>query len=135
MPEEMTNDVIVAGTADGDNVWGHYVHLRNTTLSEVKDYSTTDPKHTGLINDGTADAYYYDKFYRWSAGTCSYNSHNDPINCLGDYDQAFFTAKQEAGATFDVYGIVDYYSLYNPPFEICPIDFLWIYKPVITLQL
>lgn len=132
LPEEITNAVIVAGTATGSNSWGHYVHLRNTTLRDVKDYNATDPKHTGLINDGTADAYYYDKFYRWSAGTCSYNNHNDVINHVGDYDQDFFTEKQNDGATFDVYGIVDYYKPYNPPFEICPIDFLWIYKPVIT---
>ena len=136
IPEEMTNDVIVAGTAEGDNVWGHYVHLRNTTLREVNDYSASDPKHTGKINDGTADAYYYDKFYRWSAGTCSYttggNTYTDPINCLGDYNQAFFTAKQNAGATFDVYGVVDYYSQYTPPFEMCPIDFLWAYEPQMT---
>ena len=136
IPEEMTNDVIVAGTSDGDNVWGHYVHLRNTRLHDVTDLSESDPKHTGLINDGTADAYYYDKFYRWSAGTCEYttggHTYTDPIQCLGDYDQAFFTAKQNAGATFDVYGVVDYYSLYEPPFEICPIDFLWAYKPVMA---
>ena len=132
LPEDMTNDVIIAGTADGDNVWGHYVHLRNTRLSGVTDYSDNDPKHTGLINDGTANAQYYDKFYRWSAGTCSYNGHNDQINCLGDYDQDFFTTKQNAGATFDVYGVIDYYSLYTPPFEVCPIDFLWTYKPVIN---
>ena len=137
LPEEMTNDVIVAGTAEGDNVWGHYVHLRNTTLRNVQDYSDSDPKHTGLINDGTSDAYYYDKFYRWSAGTCSYttggNTYTDVIHHLGDYDQAFFTQKQNDGATFDVYGIVDYYSQYEPPFELCPIDFLWAYKPVISL--
>ncbi len=136
IPEEMTNDVIVAGTPDGDNVWGHYVHLRNTSLRDVTDLSENDPKHTSLINDGTADAYYYDKFYRWSAGTCEYttggNTYTDQIQCLGDYDQAFFTAKQNAGATFDVYGVVDYYSLYEPPFEICPIDFLWAYKPVMA---
>ena len=137
IPEEMTNDVIVAGTDSTENVWGHYVHLRYTTLREVDDYSSDDPKHTGKINDGTADAYYYDKFYRWSAGTCSYTysgtTYEDEIQCLGDYDQAFFTAKQNAGATFDVYGIVDYYKPYTPPFEMCPIDFLWIYKPVISL--
>lgn len=132
LPEEITNAVIVAGTAEGSNSWGHYVHLRNTTLHDVDDYSESDPKHTGKINDGTADAYYYDKFYRWSAGTCTYNGHDDVIQHMGDYDQAFFTAKQQAGATFDVYGIVDYYSQYTPPFEICPIDFLWAYKPVIT---
>ena len=132
LPEEITNAVIVAGTAQGSNSWGHYVHLRKTRLRDVKDYADNDPKHTGLINDGTADAYYYDKFYRWSAGTCSYNNHNDVINHVGDYDQDFFTEKQNDGATFDVYGIVDYYKPYAPPFEICPIDFLWIYKPVIT---
>ena len=136
LPEDMTCDVIVAGDTIS-NVWGHYVHLRYTTLSNVDDYSASDPKHTGMVNDGTADVYYYDKFYRWSAGTCSYttggNTYTDPINCLGDYDQAFFTAKQNAGATFDVYGVVDYYSQYTPPFEMCPIDFLWAYKPVISL--
>ena len=132
LPDEITNAVIVAGTAEGSNSWGHYVHLRNTTLRNVKDYNSTDPKHTGLINDGTDDAYYYDKFYRWSAGTCSYNNHNDVIHHLGDYDQAFFDEKQAKGATFDVYGIVDYYKPYDPAFEICPLDFLWVYKPVIT---
>ena len=136
IPEEMTNDVIVAGTSEGDNVWGHYVHLRNSRLSDVDDYSANDPKHTGMINDGTADVYYYDKFYRWSAGTCSYtysgNTYTDQIQCLGDYDQDFFTAKQNAGATFDVYGVVDYYSQYTPPFEMCPIDFLWAYQPTMT---
>ena len=135
LPEDMTCDIIVAGDTVS-NVWGHYVHLRNTRLSSVTDYSASDPKHTGLINDGTADVYYYDKFYRWSAGTCSYttggNTYTDPIQCLGDYDQAFFTAKQNAGATFDVYGVVDYYSQYTPPFEMCPIDFLWAYKPQMT---
>ena len=135
LPEDMTCDVIVAGDTIS-NVWGHYVHLRNTRLSNVDDYSASDPKHTGKINDGTADAYYYDKFYRWSAGTCSYTNsgttYQDVIQCLGDYDQAFFTTKQNAGATFDVYGVVDYYSQYEPPFEMCPIDFLWAYKPQMT---
>ena len=132
LPEEITNAVIVAGTAEGSNSWGHYVHLRNTTLRNVQDYSASDPKHTGLINDGTADAYYYDKFYRWSEGTCIFNGNNDQINCIDNYDQAFFDEKQAKGATFDIYGIVDYYAKYNPPFEICPLDFLWVYKPVIT---
>ena len=133
LPEEITNDVIIAGTSDSDNVWGHYVHLRNTTLSDVHDADSDDPKHTGYITDKTATANYYDKFYRWSAGTCTYQNEDYTIHALGDYDQAFFTAKQNAGATFDVYGIVDYYSPYTPPFQICPIDFLWIYQPEISL--
>ena len=133
IPTTTTCHAVSSGTTDGDNLWGNYVHLRNTTLSEVHDYNTSDPKHTGTITDASGSDTYYDKFYRWSAGTCSYEGHNDVIQHLGDYDQTFFTAKQEAGATFDVYGIVDYYKPYEKPFEICPIDFLWIYQPVINV--
>ena len=132
IPTTTTCSQIASGTTDGDNMWGNYVHVRYSTMSGVADYSENDPKHTGSINDATGANTYYDKFYRWSAGTCVSGSYHDDINCLGDYDQAFFTAKQNAGATFDVYGIVDYYSLYTQPFEVCPIDFLWIYKPVMT---
>ncbi len=131
IPNTATCAEIAGGTTDGANLWGNYVHVRYTTMSDVHDYSTSDPKHTGYINDPSGVDTYYDKFYRWSAGTCSYQNHNEAINCLGDYDQEFFTAKQNAGATFDVYGVVDYYKPYDLPFEICPIDFLWIYKPVV----
>lgn len=131
LPEETTCSVIYGGVADGENSWGHYVHLRNSTLSGVADESTSDMKHNGYITDHSGTQLnYYDKFYRWSAGTCSYGSHTYNIHALGDYNQAFFDQKQNAGATFDVYGVVDYYS--TKGFQICPIDFLWIYKPVIV---
>ena len=134
IPTTTTCNAISSGTtAPGHNLWGNYVHLRNTTLSDVADYASDDPKHKGTITDASGSDTYYDKFYLWSAGTCKYNSNYDVIHHLGDYDQAFFTAKQNAGATFDVYGIVDYYKPYAQPFEVCPIDFLWTYKPVITV--
>jgi len=131
LPEETTCKVIYDGTQDGENSWGHYVHLRYSTLSGVADESASDMKHNGYITDQSGTQLnYYDKFYRWSAGTCSYGGHNYTIHALGDYDQNFFDTKQAAGATFDVYGIVDYYD--SKGFQVCPIDFLWAYQPVIT---
>ena len=119
IPETTTTDVITTGTATGDNKWGHYVHLRNTS---VVVNTVDDGKYKGSIVDLQGTTTYYDKFYRWSGLTYS----------LGDYDQTFFGAKEENGATFDVYGIVDYYNPDAYPFQLCPIDFLWIYRPVIS---
>ncbi len=131
LPEETTCKVIYDGTQDGENSWGHYVHLRYSTLSGVADESVNDNKHNGYITDQSGTQLnYYDKFYRWSAGSCQYSNHTYTIHALGDYNQDFFDEKQAAGATFDVYGIVDYYS--SKGFQVCPIDFLWAYKPVIT---
>ena len=131
LPEETTCKVIYDGTQDGENSWGHYVHLRYSTLSGVADESVNDNKHNGYITDQSGTQLnYYDKFYRWSAGTCQYGNHTYSIHALGDYDQDFFDTKQAAGATFDVYGIVDYYD--SKGFQVCPIDFLWAYQPVIT---
>ena len=133
LPEETTCQVVHDGTQDGENSWGHYIHLRYTTLNNVADDSANDPKHNGYIADQSgAELNYYDKFYRWSAGTCTYNNREYTIHAIRDYDQAFFDSKQNDGATFDVYGVVDYYSAKG--FQLCPIDFLWIYKPVISLQ-
>ena len=132
LPEETTCKVIYDGTQDGENSWGHYVHLRYSTLSGVADESENDKKHNGYITDQSGTQLnYYDKFYRWSAGNCSYDGNNYTIHALGDYDQDFFDAKQAAGATFDVYGIVDYYD--SKGFQVCPIDFLWAYQPEISL--
>lgn len=131
LPEETTCKVIYDGTQDGENSWGHYVHLRYSTLSGVADESVNDNKHNGYITDQSGTQLnYYDKFYRWSAGTCQNGNHTYSIHALGDYDQDFFDTKQAAGATFDVYGIVDYYD--SKGFQVCPIDFLWVYQPVIT---
>ncbi len=119
IPETTTTTSIASGTADGDNLWGHYVHLRYTSVTDV---ALNDSKYKGSIQDPSGANTYYDKFYRWSGLNHS----------LGDYDQSFFDAKAAAGATFDVYGIVDYYKPDAKPFQVCPIDFLWAYKPVIT---
>ncbi len=132
LPEETTCKVIYEGRTDSINSWGHYVHLRYSTLSDVADESTNDPKHNGYITDhSNTQLNYYDKFYRWSAGTCSYGGDTYTIHHIGDYDQEFFDSKQNAGATFDVYGIVDYYS--SKGFQICPIDFLWAFKPTLSV--
>lgn len=134
LPEHTDCATIASGTTDGENQWGHYVHLAYSELSDVDDYAANDPKHLGTITDASgASNKYYDKFYLWSAGSCTYNGHTEAINCIDDYDQAFFDDKQDKGATFDVYGVIDYYKPYgDQAFEMCPIDFLWIYKPVIT---
>ena len=141
IPETTTCTEIASGVpASGQNQWGHYVHVRYSTLSGVHDetgYQATgnyDMKHTGSIQDQTTSALnYYDKFYLWSAGTCRYNNTTYTINDKGDYDQDFFDTKQNAGATFDVYGVVDWYGTDGVgTFQVCPIDFLWAYKPVMT---
>ena len=133
LPEETTCQVVHDGTQEGENSWGHYIHLRYTTLNNVADDSANDMKHNGYIADHSGtELNYYDKFYRWSAGTSTYQGHTYTIHEIRDYDQVFFDSKQNAGATFDVYGVVDYYS--SKGFQLCPIDFLWVYKPVISLQ-
>lgn len=147
IPETTTCADIASGVPTaGQNKWGHYVHVRYSTMSNVHDetgYQSSgnyDMKHTGYINDQSqSQLSYYDKFYLWSAGTCRYNGTQYTINHLGDYTQEFFDEKQNAGATFDVYGVVDWYgtksgSTLNGTFQICPIDFLWIFKPEISLQ-
>lgn len=146
VPETTTCTDIASGTpAAGKNKWGHYVHVRYSTMSDVHDekgYQSSgdyDMKHTGSIQDLTDVALnYYDKFYLWSAGNCRYGSNTYTINCKGDYTQEFFDTKKNAGATFDVFGVVDWYGTvssgnYNGNFQVCPIDFLWAYKPVITV--
>ena len=120
IPETTTTSSIASGTAEGDNLWGHYVHLRYTSMSDVA--ADNDGKYKGSIVDETGANTYYDKFYRWSGLSTS----------LGNYNQAFFNGKAADGATFDVYGIVDYYKPDSKPFQVCPIDFLWAYQPVIT---
>lgn len=147
IPETTTCTDISTGTpAAGKNKWGHYVHVRYSTMSDVHDekgYQSSgdyDMKHTGSIQDLTNVALnYYDKFYLWSAGNCRYGSNTYTINCKGDYTQEFFDTKKNAGATFDVFGVVDWYGTvssgnYNGNFQVCPIDFLWTYKPVITVS-
>ncbi len=135
IPETTDCYTIASGTKDGENQWGHYVHVPYTTIEGVHEYkpSSDDYKNIGTIRDASGVDTYYDKFYLWS-NTYYYNS-------VANYNQIFFDSKQNAGATFAVYGIVDYYNDNKSPeetttpypFEVCPIDFLWVYQPTITV--
>ena len=142
LPEHVTNAQIKAGWDDtqydgsdystgvtANNLWGHYIHLRNNTLANVADYSADDTKHKGIMTDQDGQVLtYYDVFYKFSG-------HNGAKH----YDQSFFDARQAKGATFDFYGIVAFYGpdinkdeYANQPFQIVPLDILWVYKPVIN---
>ena len=140
LPETVTNEQIKAGwnsdsyvSADGyktgvtdDNLWGHYVHLRNNTVSNLV---TVDNKYKGVMTDQNDQTLtYYDAFYKFSGfGTPSKT-----------YDNEFYSSRQAKGATFDFYGIVAFYgkditsaTYANQPFQIVPLDILWVYKPTI----
>ena len=142
IPETVTNAQVKAGWDDtnyngssyssgvtADNLWGHYIHLRNNTLANVADRSTSDKKHKGVMTDPTGTTLtYYDVFYKFSG-------HNGAPH----YDQSFFDARQNKGATFDFYGIVAFYgpdiqnaSYANQPFQIVPLDIMWVYAPQIS---
>ncbi|MBR1474795.1 MAG: chitobiase/beta-hexosaminidase C-terminal domain-containing protein [Muribaculaceae bacterium] len=141
IPETVTNAQVKAGWDDEayngssyatgvteSNLWGHYVHLHNNTLAGVADRSSSDDKHKGVMTDPTGTTLtYYDVFYKFSG-------HNGAPH----YDQSFFDARQQRGATFDFYGIVAFYgpditstTYSQQPFQIVPLDILWVYKPTI----
>lgn len=143
--EEATCADVRGGTID-NNLCGHYLHVRNTTLSGVMDYQefntneTNDYRHTGTISDASGACTYYDRFWLYS-GTVDngfhypytgYGNITYDICGLGHYDQAWFTAKGD-NATFDIFCVGDYYAGMSNPYEVFPLDFLWIYKPVISL--
>ena len=120
-----------------DNVWGHYVHLRKNTIrvtTETNPANATDAtrkKYGGFVTDQSGeDLIYYDGFYNFSG-----------YNGTPDYSDDFFQEIQNNGGTFDVYGIVGFYGPYAAdeahnyiPFEILPIDFLYIYKPLFNIE-
>ena len=132
--EEVTCAEISSGT-EQDNLCGHYLHLRYTTMSDVDDYSGSDPRHNGVITDPSGSCTYYDRFWLYSGKgkSYTYDSKAYTIEGRGHYDQAWFDQYQNAGATFDVFCISDYYSGITIPYEVFPIDFLWIYQPEISL--
>lgn len=138
MPEEATC-ADVRNANETSNLCGHYLHLRNTTLDGVDDYNADggDYRHSGTIFDAGGACTYYDRFYLYS-GMASENIHFTHRNTyytmsgLGHYDQNWFDSKGE-DATFDVFCVGDYYSGISNPYEVYPIDFLWTYKPVITV--
>lgn len=125
-----------------NNVWGHYVHLRKNTIQVTND--ANDPnatpdgtgtlkrhKYSGFVTDQSGEqTIYYDGFYLFSG----YNGSEDLSN-------SYFEGIQDNGGTFDVYGIVGFYGPYAAdaahnfiPFEIIPIDFLYIYKPSFNIE-
>ncbi len=135
LAEDATCSDVRGATAD-NNLCGHYLHLRNTTLNDVENYSTSDTRHSGTISDASGACTYYDRFWLYSGSvedniTFSYNGVNYTMSGLGHYDQAWFDEKG-TNATFDVFCVGDYYSGISNPYEVYPLDFLWIFKPVIT---
>lgn len=145
LPEETTNKAITDGWTyegaysgsdyasyiDADkNLFGHYVHMRKNTITNVTGSGGGNGKHIGIITDQSGiPLNYYDGFYLFSG-------YNGPE----DYDQTFFNNIQSKGGTFDVYAIVYFYgpnannaSYSNAPYEIFPIDFEWIYKPMFNI--
>ncbi len=141
LPEAVTNADVKAGwnasnynSSGGyktgvtdDNLWGHYIHLRNNTVSGL---STVDDKYKGVMTDQNNEKLtYYDVFYKFSGFGTNAKTYN----------QSFFDARQVKGATFDFYGIVAFYgpdannaTYANQPFQIVPLDILWVYKPQIS---
>ena len=143
LPEETTNKAITDGwTYEGayngtkyanyidpdKNLFGHYVHLRKNTISNL---SQVSQKYLGQITDQSGvPLNYYDGLYLFSG-------HNGRPT----YDQTFFDQIQNNGGTFDVYAIVYFYgpnahnaTYSNAPYEIFPIDFEWIYKPLFNIN-
>ena len=135
------NEGYIKYVQDG-NVWGHYVHLRKNTIRVTNGPNANDAtdgelgesgtrkKYSGFITDQSGDELtYYDAFYNFSG-----------FNGTPNYSNDFFQNIQNNGGTFDVYGIVGFYgpkaadaeSNYTP-FEVFPIDFLYIYKPIIHM--
>ena len=134
IPEETTCNEISQGTVES-NLCGHYLHLRYSTITGVDDYSGTDPRHSGSITDLSGTVTYYDRFWLYSGNNQSYTYSGDTYYLRGqNYEQSWFDNYQNQGATFDVFCVGDYYSGIDNPYEIYPIDFLWVYKPVISLK-
>lgn len=138
MPEEATC-ADVRNANETSNLCGHYLHLRNTTLNGVDDYNAAggDYRHSGTISDNSGACTYYDRFWLYSGTTSdnisfTYSNTYYTMSGLGHYDQNWFNSKGE-DATFDVFCVGDYYSKIPNPYEVYPIDFLWTYKPVITV--
>ena len=146
LPEETTNKAITDGwTYEGSysgsnykqyidpdkNLFGHYVHMRKNTIKNVTGAGGGTEKHIGIITDQSGvPLNYYDGLYLFSG-------YNGSV----DYDQTFFDNIQNNGGTFDVYAIVYFYgpnasnsSYSNAPYEIFPIDFEWIYKPLFNIN-
>ena len=109
LPETHSISEIKAGEArvGGDNLWGHYVHMRNNHIA--LDSKDGDDKYSGTFTDEDGNELaLYDVFYRFMNLT------------PGD-----FTGK--ANRRYDIYGVVNWYQKVG--WQVMPIDFLWIDIP------
>ncbi|MBR5726676.1 MAG: chitobiase/beta-hexosaminidase C-terminal domain-containing protein [Muribaculaceae bacterium] len=145
MAEPTTCAEINAANTVENNLCGHYVHLRNTTIDWAEDQkpNATDPdyRNFGRYSDGTATASMYDRFWLFSGTqTYTFQQHDYMMKGMGDYNTAFFNYYQDKGATFDIFAIGAYYTgtfthdgeTEDVKSEILPIDYLWIYPPTIV---
>ena len=123
LPEYLTISEIQSSDPTGSNAdyWGHYVHLRKTTVELVQstdpgNYTTgqdKDGKWSGTITDEDGQSImYYDKFYLQCNEGWTLNNN-------------LFTG--HPNRTFDVYGFV---ACYKNVYQISPFDFAWIDQPV-----
>ncbi len=132
LPEYLTiPEILASGTAGNTDYWGHYVHLRKTTV-ELK--QSTDPgtytdgrdkygKWGGVITDENGNKInYYDKFY---------------LQYGGEFDNWTLTDNMFTGhpnRTFDIYGFVACHLPSEIDYQISPFAFAWIDKPVIDKE-
>lgn len=125
-----TTSAAYAGYVTGQNIFGHYVHLRKNTITGVTGAGAGSAKHAGTITGELGvPLCYYDGLYLYSG-----------YNGSSDYDQTFFDQIQNKGGTFAVYAIVYFYGPYaknstwnNAPYEVFPIDFEYIFPPIFNL--
>ncbi len=119
LPEYLTiPEILASATAGNTDYWGHYVHLRKTTIELTK--KDNDGKWSGDITaENEIDhILYYDKFY---------------LQYGGDYSDWTTTNNLFYGhpnRTFDVYGFVSCHLTSETPYQISPFDFAWIDKPI-----
>ena len=115
LPEYIDIPSILASETPGNtDYWGHYVHLRKTTI-ELTD-KDSDGKWSGKIfaENGSDMILYYDKFYLqygndWTATNNDFTGHPN--------------------RTFDVYGFVACHLLSETHYQIAPFAFAWIDMP------
>ncbi len=149
LPEEVTVQQInecydtSTGTIKDDNLWAHYVHVKNLTISGVDTYgnvigsSSTNPRMMGIATDPDGNQLvYYDSFYMHSIDAEA-GEHTDwgrTGEAAVKKDDAYFNAIPSR--TWDIIGLVGYYnaldlSKFPSYFEIVPIDFEFTDEPTI----
>lgn len=115
LPEYIDIPSILASETPGNtDYWGHFVHLRKTTIELTS--KDDDGKWSGRITaeNGTDKILYYDKFYLqygkdWTTTSNDFTGHPN--------------------RTFDVYGFVACHLLSETHYQIAPFSFAWIDKP------